>query len=54
MDTFFHNVRQADNTVLVVHAKNDWKFGAFCADKWKMKEYFYGSGETFLFSFNGG
>uniref|UniRef100_A0A3Q2EGA6 Nuclear receptor coactivator 7-like n=3 Tax=Cyprinodon TaxID=28741 RepID=A0A3Q2EGA6_CYPVA len=51
--TLYRNMADLDSPVLlVIKDMNKKVFGAFCSDPLKVSKYFYGTGETFLFSFN--
>jgi hypothetical protein len=54
MNTFIENVRQEDVTCLVVEDSNGYKFGGFCFEEWRHKTVFYGSGESFVYTFREG
>jgi hypothetical protein len=49
--TFFKNVKDYDNTILVIKDEMGWVFGAYCTDSWKQTYSFYGEGDNMLFSF---
>ncbi|KAM9310490.1 nuclear receptor coactivator 7-like [Pholidichthys leucotaenia] len=53
LKTLYRNMAGLDSPVLLV-VKDMYKkvFGAFCSDPFKVSKYWYGTGETFLFTFN--
>jgi hypothetical protein len=50
--TFYENVRDRDNTVLLVKDSKGKVFGAYCSEAWKKTMHFYGLGESFIFTFD--
>ena len=50
--TFYSNVKDRDNTVLLVKDTKGKVFGAYCSEAWRKVLHFYGLGESFLFSFD--
>lgn len=44
-------MRNRDNTLLLIKDTDDRVFGAFCCEEWRIKNTFYGTGESFVFSF---
>ncbi|KAK5619124.1 hypothetical protein CRENBAI_025785 [Crenichthys baileyi] len=51
--TLYRNMADLDSPVLLVIKDMHKKvFGAFCSDPLRVSKYFYGTGETFLFSFS--
>ncbi|XP_035986315.1 nuclear receptor coactivator 7-like [Fundulus heteroclitus] len=51
--TLYRNMAGLDSPVLLVIKDMHKKvFGAFCSDPLRVSKYFYGTGETFLFSFS--
>ncbi|KAM9310545.1 nuclear receptor coactivator 7-like isoform 1-T1 [Pholidichthys leucotaenia] len=53
LKTLYRNMASLDSPVLLL-VKDMYKkvFGAFCSDPFKVSKYCYGTGETFLFTFN--
>jgi hypothetical protein len=51
MQTFYNNLKQRDNTLMLIRDECDRIFGAFCCEAWKISNKFYGTGESFVFSF---
>ncbi|CAI2360256.1 unnamed protein product [Moneuplotes crassus] len=49
--TFYKNVYNHSATILIIQDSNGWKFGAYAASDWEIKKHFYGTGESFLFTF---
>ena len=41
-------------TCLVIEDSNGFKFGGFCFEEWRHKTVFYGSGESFVYTFRDG
>ena len=54
MQTFFNLVRKHQQTIIIVQDKAGFKFGAYISEAWKPQKYFYGTGESFLFTFRDG
>lgn len=53
LKTLYRNMADLDCPVLLVVKDMHKKvFGAFCSDPFRVSKYCYGTGETFLFSFN--
>lgn len=52
MQTFYSNVKNRDNTVIVIRDENNYVFGAYCSSVWKPSNRFYGRGESFVFTFH--
>ena len=51
MITFYENVKNYAGTILIIRDTNGSVFGGFANAPWKKGKYFYGTGETFIFSF---
>jgi len=51
MRTFFSKLKGHKSTILLVKDKGGNVFGAVLADQWHSSSRFYGTGESFLFSF---
>ena len=51
MGTFYERCRSWKITLIVIRDKGGFIFGAFCTEKWVKSTKFYGTGETFLFTF---
>lgn len=49
--TFYEKCKKWKVTLLVVKEKHGYIFGAYCTDTWRTSSKFYGTGETFLFTF---
>ncbi|CDW83732.1 oxidation resistance protein [Stylonychia lemnae] len=52
MQTFYNLVRNRDNTLLLIKDLNDRVFGGFCCEEWRIRNSFYGIGESFVFYFD--
>ena len=52
MITFMNLIKDASTTVILVEDEHGHKFGAMCFDEWKHKHSFYGTGESFVFTFH--
>jgi len=50
--TFYRNTRDRDNTVLIMKDDTGRIFGAYLCEEWHPSKYFYGLGESFVFSFD--
>ncbi|EGC37562.1 hypothetical protein DICPUDRAFT_94046 [Dictyostelium purpureum] len=49
--TFYRKVKPAEKSIMLIKDEHGYIFGAFLSDKIECKkDFFYGSGETFLFS----
>ena len=53
MNTFYGNLKHHMYTLILILDTEGNRFGAFCTQEWKSQKYFYGTGETFLFTFLG-
>lgn len=51
METFFNNVVDRDDTVMLIETTEDQVIGAFMTEEWSIRSRFYGSGES-SFVFN--
>jgi hypothetical protein len=51
MNTFYKLVGGAPATLVIVEDENHHKFGAMVHENWEQRTKFYGSSETFLFTF---
>jgi len=51
-NTFYRNTRDRDNTVLIMKDDTGRTFGAYLCEEWHPSKYFYGLGESFVFSFD--
>jgi len=51
LQTFYKNAHGSWNTLLLVEDTNGYKFGAYWWEEWSTRKYFYGTGESFLFTF---
>ena len=58
MQTFYHNLKSRDNTVILIKDFDNYIFGAYCSEEWQTKQMpghvFFGNGENFVFSFHTG
>lgn len=52
MRTFYSKLYKYCPTILIIKDTKGRVFGAYVSEKWKNSKDFYGTGETFLFSFN--
>ena len=51
MHTFYQRTKTYTNSILLIQDSKGTVFGAYINDRFKNSKYFYGTGETFLFSF---
>ena len=51
MQTFYNQNSEHQNTLLFVQDRDGYRFGAFCTGEWEVSKYFYGTGESFVFTF---
>lgn len=49
--TFYERCRGWKVTLIVIKEKNNYIFGGYCTDSWRSATKFYGTGETFLYTF---
>lgn len=49
--TFFNKVRGYNPTIMIIKDSNGCVFGAVLTEQWHSSSRFYGTGESFLFSF---
>ena len=50
--TFYSQVEEQENTVIIIKDENDEIFGCFNAEQWRPTNKFYGNGQSFLFKFD--
>lgn len=51
LQTFFKNAKGYSNSILFIEDDGGYKFGAYTTEDWKIHKHFYGTGESFLFTF---
>jgi hypothetical protein len=51
MNTFLNKVSGQDATIFLIEDSNGYKFGGFNLEPWRCGTKFYGSGESFVFTF---
>lgn len=49
--TFYNNLKDHSSTLLLIQDSKGFKFGCYASSAWKMNKHFYGTGESFLFTF---
>ena len=49
--TFYYNVKKYNPTIILIKDNKGNVFGGFASEQWKQSKHFYGTGESFLFSF---
>ena len=49
--TFFNAAQEYQATMLAIKDSDGYVFGAFCVEAWECLYRFFGSGETFLYTF---
>jgi hypothetical protein len=54
MTTFIENCKGEDVTLMILEDSHGYKFGSFVFDDWKHRKKFYGSGESFVYTFKDG
>jgi hypothetical protein len=54
MNTFFTRLSGEPATLVLLEDENGWKFGAMAHADWEKRTQFYGSSETFVFTFRNG
>lgn len=54
MNTFLSNVRRETDTILLLEDSHGHKFGGFLLEEWSTSTKFFGSGESFVFTFGNG
>ena len=52
MRTFYSNVQEHDDTVMLIQDEDNRIFGAYSASCWEMQRTFFGTGQNFIFSFD--
>lgn len=52
LNTFYKNMYDHTATIMIIQDSNNYKFGCFASSDWEGKKYFYGTGESFLFTFH--
>jgi hypothetical protein len=50
--TFYANVKDRDNTVILIKDTKGKIFGAYCSESWRKAMHFYGFGDSFVFTFD--
>lgn len=51
LSTFYKNMHGHTATILIFQDTNNYKFGWYAASDWEVKKHYYGTGESFLFTF---
>jgi hypothetical protein len=51
LQTFYKNANNYSNAILFIEDNNGYKFGAYTTEDWAIHKHFYGTGESFLFTF---
>jgi len=51
LSTFYKNMHGHTATILIMQDSGGWKFGWYSSSDWHIKKHFYGTGESFLFTF---
>jgi hypothetical protein len=51
MITFYDMVNRYPGTIIIIQDTQGNVFGAYASAPWKKNKYFYGTGESFMFSF---
>ena len=54
MNTFIKRLQGNDNTLLIMEDKKGFKFGGFCSEEWIISSSFFGTGESWMFTFRKG
>ena len=54
LHTFIKRLSMYDNTLLVMEDKQGWKFGGLASEEWAKGKDFYGTGDSFVFTFKKG
>lgn len=52
LNTFYKNMYDHTATIMIIQDSNGYKFGCFASWDWETKKHFYGTGESFLFTFH--
>ena len=50
--TFYGNLKDRDNTVILIRDQKMKIFGAYMSEAWHKSLHFYGMGESFIFNFD--
>jgi hypothetical protein len=51
MNTFIERVKEEEVTLTILEDSLGYKFGGFTFDEWRHRKGFFGSGETFVYTF---
>ncbi len=51
MHTFYRKIKNYIATIIAIKDTDGNVFGGFTFSEWKYSKYFYGTGESFLYSF---
>ena len=54
MNTFYEKLRGEPASLVIMEDEHGWKFGAMAHADWDRSKAFYGSSETFVFTFREG
>ena len=54
MNTFYERLSGATASLVIMEDQHKFKFGVMVHENWERSNSFYGSSETFLFTFRGG
>lgn len=53
-NTFYQRLGGAPASLIIIEDENGHKFGAMVHENWERSNHFYGSAETFVFTFRDG
>eukprot|EP00347_Sterkiella_histriomuscorum_P021924 403332297 len=51
LNTFYEKAKKWKHTLLFIQDTNNYVFGGYCTENWRVSSKFYGTGENFLFTF---
>lgn len=51
LKTFYEKAKKWKHTLLFIQDMNNYVFGGYCTETWRVGSKFYGTGENFLFTY---
>merc|ERR1712194_824662 len=51
LQTMFRNIAEKGANVMLIRSTNNYIFGCFASEEWRSSDRYFGTGESFVFSF---